>query len=461
MQNTLDLNAPDINLDALYQQHKQHELDKVHLKAADITPILRALKQQNLWTTDELGRSFEQRPIYQVTVGNGPTKILAWSQMHGDEPTATASLFDFLCFLSSETGQQWYASWRNKISLTLVPMLNPDGAEYLTRENAQGIDINRDANQLQSPEGVLLHQLVHTIKPDIAFNLHDQNRYYTVAENGPETVLAFMAPPADSTNLIPPERIKAMQLIGMCIEKLGVDIGGHIARYDDTYSYRAFGDYVAAQGAACILVESGTKSTDPNRQIARKMNFNVFCHVIQHVANNSELQGYERNYLKLPVNVENGKTDILIRGASLQSTPGTNYQVDINIQLDLVNKNSVIRALGEMTRTCAYFDFDATGYIVMPGLVYESQVPLTLDNDTYVELMKNRILFFQSGLTTIKNLTEFPVAYNSQVSHDLSRLKLSQQATFVLVKDGVVGYAVINGIVIDLTQRTALNAYTY
>ena len=36
----------------------------------------------------------------------------------------------------------------------MVPMLNPDGAERFQRRNAQGIDINRDALLLQSPEGL-------------------------------------------------------------------------------------------------------------------------------------------------------------------------------------------------------------------------------------------------------------------------------------------------------------------
>ena len=41
----------------------------------------------------------------------------------------------------------------SSLTLYVVPMLNPDGAERFQRRNAQSIDINRDALRLQTPEG--------------------------------------------------------------------------------------------------------------------------------------------------------------------------------------------------------------------------------------------------------------------------------------------------------------------
>ena len=48
-------------------------------------------------------------------------------------------------------------------------MLNPDGAEKFTRENAQQIDINRDAVAQQTPEGKLLYELKNKINPHFVF----------------------------------------------------------------------------------------------------------------------------------------------------------------------------------------------------------------------------------------------------------------------------------------------------
>ena len=54
-------------------------------------------------------------------------------------------------------------------------MLNPDGAQRRQRRNAQGLDVNRDALQQQSPEGRLLKVLRDRLRPAIGFNLHNQS----------------------------------------------------------------------------------------------------------------------------------------------------------------------------------------------------------------------------------------------------------------------------------------------
>ncbi|MFT6735369.1 MAG: murein tripeptide amidase MpaA [Polaribacter sp.] len=70
-------------------------------------------------------------------------------------------------------------------------MLNPDGAELEPRVNAPGIDINRDAKALQSPEGRLLLSLAEQINPQFGFNLHSQNRYYAVGKTDKSAVILF------------------------------------------------------------------------------------------------------------------------------------------------------------------------------------------------------------------------------------------------------------------------------
>ena len=55
---------------------------------------------------DEVGRSFLNREIYQVEWGKGPIKVFLWSQMHGDESTATMAIFDILNFFDSDEYKQ-------------------------------------------------------------------------------------------------------------------------------------------------------------------------------------------------------------------------------------------------------------------------------------------------------------------------------------------------------------------
>ena len=167
-------------LKAQYQTIKQGGIDKLNIKPADIYPLIDDIKKDPHFQVRQVGQSFMQQPIYEVKVGKGPIKVFMWSQMHGDEPTATASLFDFFNYIRAPENQDWLAGWQDKITLYMVPMINPDGSELDQRFNAQSIDINRDANYLQTPEGKLLNALAYEIQPDFGFNLHDQKRFYTV-----------------------------------------------------------------------------------------------------------------------------------------------------------------------------------------------------------------------------------------------------------------------------------------
>ena len=52
----------------------------------------------------EAGRSYLGRPVHLLTLGRGERKILLWSQMHGDEPSATPALLDLADFLLGDAG---------------------------------------------------------------------------------------------------------------------------------------------------------------------------------------------------------------------------------------------------------------------------------------------------------------------------------------------------------------------
>ncbi|MBK9411376.1 MAG: hypothetical protein IPN47_25705 [Gemmatimonadetes bacterium] len=99
-----------------------------------------------------IGQSINGRPLRAITVGSGPTTVLLWSQMHGDESTATMSLADILTWFTS-TGERDALRdlLTSRLTMVLAPMLNPDGAELFQRENALGVDVNRDARRLATP----------------------------------------------------------------------------------------------------------------------------------------------------------------------------------------------------------------------------------------------------------------------------------------------------------------------
>ena len=86
---------------------------------------------------DEVGRSVSNREIYQAEFGKGPLKVFLWSQMHGDEPTATSAVIDLLAILQKHRGKDWVNNIDKAMTIRVVPMLNPDGSDAYTRRNAQ------------------------------------------------------------------------------------------------------------------------------------------------------------------------------------------------------------------------------------------------------------------------------------------------------------------------------------
>ncbi|HMR57990.1 MAG TPA: peptidase M14, partial [Cyclobacteriaceae bacterium] len=82
-----------------YDTYKETSLSDRRFKPEDIQALLRQLDSN--FAKKEAGRSVEGRPISLITYGNGPAQVLLWSQMHGDEPTATQALMDIFKWLAS------------------------------------------------------------------------------------------------------------------------------------------------------------------------------------------------------------------------------------------------------------------------------------------------------------------------------------------------------------------------
>ena len=133
-----------MNYLALHQQYKEETISGRYITLEHIEPLI--LKQQ----AEIIGQSVLGKPIYKLQFGTGKIRILMWSQMHGNESTTTKALFDFINFLNSNTKESNVIL--DHFTFCMLPMLNPDGAKLYTRENANGIDLNRDAQNLSQLE---------------------------------------------------------------------------------------------------------------------------------------------------------------------------------------------------------------------------------------------------------------------------------------------------------------------
>ena len=217
------------------------KIEPSNLRHADLKRYIQQLRESGV-RTSEAGRSVGEKDIYQLEFGNGPFKIFLWSQMHGDEPTATAALLDVFDFLNRNRSKGWLKSIEQRMTIRAVPMLNPDGADLYLRRNLQSIDINRDARTLITPEGRLLKRLRDEWKPNLGFNLHNQNPRTAVGNTGKQATIALLAVPFDATGKDNAGRILAKRASTVIYEVLSPRIPGQISRYDDSFNPRAFGD---------------------------------------------------------------------------------------------------------------------------------------------------------------------------------------------------------------------------
>ena len=81
---------------ALATKYLVSDLQGKYIHSDVIAPILHSFNDD--FETKVIGQSVLQKSIYHVKIGNGKTKILIWSQMHGNEPTTTKGLLIFLIF---------------------------------------------------------------------------------------------------------------------------------------------------------------------------------------------------------------------------------------------------------------------------------------------------------------------------------------------------------------------------
>ena len=175
-----------MNYENLYRQNLETNLKGRYITLNDIEPLLLQFNSDN--QVQIIGKSVLEKPIYKYELGTGKIKVLLWSQMHGDESTATMALFDIFNYLKTNK------ELLSKLNLHFIPMLNPDGAEKFTRRNALDVDINRDALRLQSPESRVLKGARDSLNAVFGFNLHDQSKYYNAERTEKAATISFLAP---------------------------------------------------------------------------------------------------------------------------------------------------------------------------------------------------------------------------------------------------------------------------
>lgn len=279
-------------------------------------------KHRDDLTLEQIGRSFEGRSIHLLRLGSGPRRVLLWSQMHGDEPSATPALLDLADFLLSRPEEPEVRAILAGTTLIMIPMLNPDGAERYARRNAQAIDVNRDALNLTTPEGRLLKAIRDRFEPELGFNLHDQNRRTTVGESGALATISLLAVAGDPQGTLTPGRARAKRACSAIVSTLRLLLAGGIARYDEDWSPRAFGDNLTAWGTPVVLIESGGLPAGRSLADLTRLNFVALFSVLAELAKDDLARHSPAPYEELPRNQSGAWADVVLRGGQLFQPAG-------------------------------------------------------------------------------------------------------------------------------------------
>ncbi|MCX2742232.1 M14 family zinc carboxypeptidase [Mangrovivirga sp. M17] len=413
---------------------------------------------QNKFEVKKLGRSVELRDIFGIKFGRGPIKIMAWTQMHGDEPTATRAVLDFFYFIQNhpEEFDELIKYISEKCTMLFVPMVNPDGAEHHTRENAWDIDLNRDALRLTAPESKILKMIFDDFQPEYSLNMHNQSKYYGCESTGEHVELSFLATAPDKERSLTVSRKRAISLINKIVEKIGSLENQHIpmGKYDDKFEPRAFGDNFQAENSGLVLIESGYVPGDENEEKLRKLNFLsilITCLYTDDLDyNEKDLQKYN----ELP-SISEFYFDVIVRNATLERD-GQQFIADLGIKRERVWQGKskyyyfgFISELGDLSTLKGFDEIDATNCLIKPVNTYSQSVPNIEDVKSlnFKELHKKGIASVKlDRLSLTKESTSMPLNI-LPLHEDWSPEKLSP-ATF-LIQDLISGetkFIIVNGV---------------
>jgi len=448
-------------LQAAQETYLEQSITHRRFKHEDLQPLI--LKHSDAFQLEKLGESVEGRSVTSLDWGTGKTKVMLWSQMHGNESTATMSLFDLFNFLkaSGDEYDELRALLKNQLHIKFIPMINPDGAEAFKRRNALDIDLNRDAISQISPEAKILKGARDSFEPEFGFNLHDQQIYYNVHNTPKQATISVLAPAYNEATEINEVRKRAMQTIAGMNEILQKIIPGQVGKYDDEFEPRAFGDNIQKWGTSTILIESGGYTNDPEKQYIRKLNFMIILNALHQIAT----KGYEHytteQYFAIGDN-DLQLMDLLVEEVQVP-VGGKFYPVDLAIRRrDITSGDSYymsasVEDLGDMQVFFGMETLDASGLQYTEGKIYESAFESLsqLSPEKAIELLRQGYIGVRVKNAAKNTLHQLPINVLAGSGKLAAGWMTGAVPNFFLGKSGELKYAVVNGYLIDLTNPTS------
>ena len=125
-----------------------------------------------------IGKSTQGRAIPLVAVHHPRTvygqtaRLFIIARQHGNEPSGTDAMIALTQHLA-QTTQPIELSLLERLTLAIVPMVNPDGVVANQRRNAANVDLNRDWARVTQPETRAVEWAFGVWRPHAFMDLHE------------------------------------------------------------------------------------------------------------------------------------------------------------------------------------------------------------------------------------------------------------------------------------------------
>ncbi|MFB4165082.1 M14 family zinc carboxypeptidase [Alteribacillus sp. JSM 102045] len=267
--------GPEVN------ENQEVKIERLTSYEEMVKKLDRVNKKVDHMSVEVIGESVKGRDLHLVKFGddeNNPTLLLL-TQQHGNEPLLTESVLKVIQELSANSKE--VKNLLDQVNILFVPRLNPDGAEgdvdwdsshlqgggQQTRNNANGINLNRTHNSLSQPETRALHEnVLEQYDIDYAIDLHHQVANRAIDNEGKEELVsgAMLFPTASGVSDEVLESSKKLgAVVNEAVEKKGYST---LARYNvmNTLTSNARNHFAAHYDIPTILFENRGLSDSPN-----------------------------------------------------------------------------------------------------------------------------------------------------------------------------------------------------
>jgi len=207
-----------------------------------------------------LGRTAGHRDIWMARVAD-PTfpavqtvRVVVLCRQHGDEPASTEAVLSLLHRVATDRDPALRANL-GRLTLYLIPMVNPDGAEAMTRRNGAGVDLNRDWGVFTQPETRAVARAVAFIGPHVVVDAHNwdgTDKYNAHCIEVARTLGVKETPLGEAARDLQQDAVAQLARSGYQVQSTAYG-----AEADTRLAHR----YFARQGRLSFLVE--THSGDP------------------------------------------------------------------------------------------------------------------------------------------------------------------------------------------------------